>query len=202
MENVRRIVIACMDFRLNAYLNENYNDGKTLFFRNAGGHVKGLEAGLSKMLKSGNISSIVVIVHDGSEKRHVKGCAAMGAIKEDIEGRRECNREFETEVVSFFKDRKFGSISEIEEYNRKVQEEALGNLVKSLNIPQVEIEAKLVHTCDVYSDDGKQREKVMVEGEPSSERYKDGVYYIQSGNRLGDVELAQTLGIRSLTKKM
>ena len=59
----KRLVLACMDRRLNMYLDEHYNDGNTLFLRNAGANAHCLLQSISDAVISGTVNKIVVLGH-------------------------------------------------------------------------------------------------------------------------------------------
>ncbi|MEM0177086.1 hypothetical protein [Metallosphaera sp.] len=50
-----RIVISCMDRRLNQFLEKNFNDGNTIFVRNAGASVNSLRNTLALLKRADEI---------------------------------------------------------------------------------------------------------------------------------------------------
>ncbi len=93
----KRIVLACMDRRLNAHLDENYNDGNTLFLRNAGANAHCLLQSIGNAVNSGEIDSIVVLGHTD--------CGAMKVVFDAIVNRNGsyCNG-IRDKIVNLFED--------------------------------------------------------------------------------------------------
>ncbi len=59
----KRLVLACMDRRLNGHLDEKYNNGNTLFLRNAGANAHCLLQSISEAVSEGKIDEILVLGH-------------------------------------------------------------------------------------------------------------------------------------------
>lgn len=86
-----------MDRRLNRYLDENYNDGNTLFLRNAGANAHCMLQSISDAVSSGSIDSIVVLGHTD--------CGAMKVVFDAIVNRNSsyCN-DIKSKIVGLFED--------------------------------------------------------------------------------------------------
>ncbi|MEL9969752.1 MAG: carbonic anhydrase, partial [Metallosphaera sp.] len=70
-----RIVISCMDRRLNEFLEKNYNDGETVFIRNAGANINSLKETKALIKKA---DEIIILPHTD--------CGAMGVVERALNG--------------------------------------------------------------------------------------------------------------------
>ena len=200
---IERILLCCMDFRCGVHLNENYLDGKTLGFSNAGSHVKGEEKGMREAIEANKdtIKEIVILFH-GSKDKDTKGCAAMNYVYETIKGGGTGEPQFEQNVISDFRGARFNSIQEVEAYNGKVQEKAILKLLKEMGLEgRFNVKVIYLETKEIYKPDGTAHtEKLMDIGECTTEKIKDTSHYQIRGSKT-DVAAAQLLGIKDASKK-
>lgn len=107
MTEINRIVITCMDRRLSEEAEKNYNDGKTIFARNAGGLPSGLKNTIKKILNENeNIHEIVMMPHTD--------CGAMGAVFKSLIQGEKFDQEIFDGLVKTFENKPIMSRDELE----------------------------------------------------------------------------------------
>ena len=127
-----RIVVACMDRRLSNYLDRTYNDGSTLFIRNAGpdaSRVIATISGLVSKYKSGDRKiEIVVVAHSDCGACSIAYSALKeGKVFDDI---------IKGSVVESYKSLSFSTRNELESKNPGLQIDRIyASLPGSGNIP-------------------------------------------------------------------
>jgi len=112
-----RIIISCMDRRLNRYLDQ-WNDGNTVFVRNAGSNVGSLRDTL-KLLKGAD--EIVVLPHTD--------CGAMGVVHKALSG--EKMPDVLNPLITPFLNLRGKGREELERENLEVQLRSLRSLVNA-----------------------------------------------------------------------
>ncbi|BCS92468.1 carbonic anhydrase [Metallosphaera javensis (ex Sakai et al. 2022)] len=170
-----RIVISCMDRRLNEYLEKNFNDGNTVFVRNAGANVNSLKNTISLLKKA---DEILILPHTD--------CGAMGVVERALKG--EKLPEGLEPLISPF--RKFVGYSkpQLEQVNLQVQESTLKGMVKA------KITSELIRTEELNAPPSSDNVALVLS--PSTRRYSEIIphdmmyktYVIQTEND-GDIDV-------------
>jgi carbonic anhydrase len=126
MEKIERIVIGCMDRKMNLKpLDDSYNDGRTLFLRNAGCNVNGLRDNILEIIdnRDNEIKSIVALPH--------QNCKAMLVVKRALDGEK-VSDEIMAGLVRFYTQVRTNTDIDKENYN--IQKAALEEIVKGSGI--------------------------------------------------------------------
>jgi hypothetical protein len=118
---MERLVVSCMDRRLNGYL-DSMNDGKTMFLRNAGGNVGSLAPSMLFFL-NGGIRRIHVIVHTD--------CGAMKVIAGARDKSMKVSDRVHRGLVASFQGVRFSDGKELERANEVLQRDAATALAGS-----------------------------------------------------------------------
>ncbi|WP_231961140.1 MULTISPECIES: carbonic anhydrase [Sulfolobaceae] len=106
-----RLVISCMDRRLNHFLRENYSD--SIVVRNAGANMLSLSKTLEKYKNM--IDEVIVLPHTD--------CGAMKVVFSSIKEGKKITSIVEDKLVNQFRDKAFNTLSELERLNLEVQTE-------------------------------------------------------------------------------
>ncbi len=106
-----RLVISCMDRRLNYYIRENYSD--SIVIRNAGANILSLSKTLEKYKNI--VDEVIVLPHTD--------CGAMKVVYSSIKEGKKITSIVEDKLVNQFMDKTFNTLSELERLNLKVQTE-------------------------------------------------------------------------------
>jgi len=107
MAEINRIVITCMDRRLSEEVENTYNDGKTVFARNAGGLPGGLKNTIKRILKENDtIKEIVMMPHTD--------CGAMGAVFKCLMQGEKFDQEILDGLVKYFENKPILNREELE----------------------------------------------------------------------------------------
>ncbi len=114
-----RLVIACMDRRLNKYL-DSLNDGRTIFLRNAGGNVGSLASSIRYILNNHGIRRIHVVTHTD--------CGAMKVVAGARDKSMKVSDTVQEGLVRYFNRVEFGNRGELEKANEALQQEAIAKL--------------------------------------------------------------------------
>lgn len=128
-----KLVISCMDRRLNAYLKKNYGDA--IVVRNAGANLKSLQKTLEKYKYSA--TEVIILPHTD--------CGAMKVVYSSLKEGKKITSLVEENLVSQFTNSEFNSLTELERLNLKIQIEnarrIFGDKVKGelIDINKIEI---------------------------------------------------------------
>ncbi len=196
-DSANRLVISCMDRRLSGYLDSKYNDGKTLFLRNAGANVKTLGNSILSILKSNGITKVVIAPHTD--------CGAMGYVEKVLTGAATPSPQLDEALVSQFKGSQHENRDELErDVNPMTQrvefDDAAGDSADGIEVSTDLIE---ISKLEIPAHEG---EHILTITRPSAIPYGDllkrysGVgmfdsYFVQSGSVSDvspDIELAIT----------
>jgi len=189
-----RLVLSCMDRRLNEYL-DSLNDGNTIFLRNAGANLYAVKNTIDTLLNNENITEIKVITHTDCGAMKSVAAALSGELKLDLAGE---------VLVDKFKGEKFATVEELEKINTELQKKAVEEIAKRRGIKG---SAELLDLSKLnIPKENKEHKFVLLE--PSVKKYSDiisseemfNTYIIQSASleeKLPDLEIAiKVLGIK------
>ncbi len=190
-----------MDRRLSLLMDSKYNDGKTIFIRNAGASVYTAFNSIKQAINEEKIKSIIIAVHTD--------CGAMGYVHDVLSGKAIPPASISSALVSHFQDEKFASREEIEKkINPMLQENAISKLAMQHNI---EVHTEIIETEKIELPEKEGRHALIITL-PSSAKYSELIkglgigifdaYFIQAFNiedMLPDVEMAvSVLGIKDV----
>ncbi len=164
-----------MDRRLNEFLEREYNDGNTIFVRNAGANVGSLKATLS-LLKSAD--EIVILPHTD--------CGAMGVVEKALKG--ESLPSSLEPLISPFRKYSNYTKGQLEQVNPEVQRSSVSNLTKA------KVRVDLVKTEELNAPPSNDNVALMMP--PSNKRYSEMItpdmmyrtYVIQSQGDDGEID--------------
>jgi len=192
---VMKLIISCMDRRLNAYLDA-FNDGNTLFLRNGGANVRGLKSSIESIINENNISEIKVITHTD--------CGAMKVVDKVLKDEIKLSNNVVDNLVEQFRGRDFGNSAELEKINKEVQENEILAIASKHGI---DAHAELLNISEIEdNENSKEHEFYLMK--PGKAKYasiieKEGMfstYIIQSlslDEQYTDIEIATSaLGIK------
>ncbi|ABP94567.1 MULTISPECIES: carbonic anhydrase [Metallosphaera] len=170
-----RIVISCMDRRLNQFLEKNFNDGNTIFVRNAGANVNSLRNTLALLKKA---DEILLLPHTD--------CGAMGVVEKALKGEK-LPAELEP-LISPFRKYLGYTKAQLEKVNVEVQESALKGAVKA------KVRSELIRTEELNAPASS--DNVALVMPPSTRKYSEVIspdmmyrtYVIQTDND-GDIDV-------------
>ncbi|WP_338598149.1 carbonic anhydrase [Sulfolobus tengchongensis] len=118
-----RLIISCMDRRLNSYIRKNYPNAVVI--RNAGANVNSLINTLEKY--KNNVDEVVLLPHTD--------CGAMKVVFSSLKEGKKLTSIVEESLVNQFSSKRFDSLSDLERLNLEIQSERLirifGNKVKA-----------------------------------------------------------------------
>lgn len=98
MIGIERVLITCMDTRLSEEAEKNYNDGKTIFARNAGGLPGGLKNTVKRILEENSgIKEVLIMPHTD--------CGAMGAVFRCLMQGEKFDQEILDGLVKYFENK-------------------------------------------------------------------------------------------------
>lgn len=164
-----RLVVSCIDRRLNAFLEKNYGDGETIFVRTAGANVNSL-GDTAPLLKQA--SKIIIVTHSD--------CGAIGVVHKALnEG--PVPDEVGKLVNPFLK---YAGLTrpELEELNSVVQE----NLARQISAADVQTEFVRTEKLDARPSGSI----MAVITQPSSLKYSE----MLPGGKVNDAFIVQNLG--------
>ncbi len=184
---MERIVVSCMDRRLSGYLDSKYNDGKTLFMRNAGANVSDLERSIREaLMEYPEIESLHVAAHTD--------CGAMGVVYDALTNPAHYNG-YDYDIKKVLLDRFAGMAiarkDMLERINKNIQELAVSYMLPG----ELRVTSELIDlsALSIPESNGKH---VLVISEPSNARYADmaktvnaqiqSIYFIQ-GYEIKDI---------------
>lgn len=182
-----RIVISCMDRRLSKYLEDKYNDGETLFIRNAGASLHTLINTVKQLAITSPIKKIVIAPHTD--------CGAMGLVFNTIHGTTVPSPEVEKALVSRYRGQKFNDRKELENINVDLQRSVLAAFAQTIG---AEVETDLVEMSklDIPQHEG---EHILTLTKPSATRYSQMISRFRDG-KIGmfDSYFIQARGVRDV----
>lgn len=117
MVNIDTIVISCMDRRLSSYLDKEYNNGNTIFLRNAGANARTLANSIKQLAIANHIKHLIVLPHTD--------CGAMGYVYNSIKGELKPSLMIEEALVNQFRNIDFEDRADLEEQNADLQRKSL-----------------------------------------------------------------------------
>jgi hypothetical protein len=182
---------------------DRHNNGNRIFLRNAGANVLGLIRSIESIEKKDKVGKITVYVHDDCKAMSlVYNIVKNGKIEDGkviLDGKPVDDEVIRT-LVDQFKDEKFDTISELEQLNKKKQEEALKKLSERIDCS---VEMILVKNLNVPSNSAGHNVFVM---KPSEMPYKklmgDDMFghYVIQGEYIDelkpDISVARILNLR------
>ncbi len=183
---MERLVISCMDRRLNLFIEEQYPDAVVL--RNAGANVYALESKIKDIVREKDIREIIVLAHTD--------CGAMGKVYSVLKQNAHAEEDLAEELISHYSGLEFSTREELESENYRMQVDELKAAFPSLRISGELIDMKNIN---VPAEDKGHRLLVM---EPSKPNYSKIVSslglslfqcYIVQGNTeiaMPDIKLA------------
>lgn len=197
MANIDRMVISCMDRRLSDYLDSKYNNGSTIFLRNAGANVHTLSNSVRQILSDNKITKIIIAPHTD--------CGAMGLVHKALNGEVNPSGQISQDLVQQFKMAASSTRDEIErKVNPEIQKASIEKIAKLSN-PKISVELIDLSKLNIPKHEG---EHILTITPPSSvsysqliKKYKDGKvgmfdsYFIQASETKDvypDVEIAIT----------
>ncbi len=177
-----RLVISCMDRRLNRYLDE-LNDGDTLFVRNAGANASSLHYTL-KLIRDAD--EVIVLPHTD--------CGAMGVVHRALSGEKINGVD---SLITPFHGLEGSSRHELELENLRVQKEK----IKAISGGRVS--GEIINTESLQTPSFSDYIAAIMQ--PSSKKYSailpemDGTYVIQVSGSDSDIDISiarKFLGIK------
>ncbi|ACP47329.1 carbonic anhydrase [Sulfolobus islandicus Y.N.15.51] len=108
-----KLVVSCMDRRLNSYLKKKYPDA--IVIRNAGANVNSLLITFEKY--KDRVDDVILLPHTD--------CGAMKVVYSSLKEGKKITSLVEEKLVSQFSSKKFSSLSELERLNMEIQKENL-----------------------------------------------------------------------------
>ncbi|QKR00217.1 carbonic anhydrase [Metallosphaera tengchongensis] len=147
-----RLVISCMDRRLNHFLEKEYNDGKTTFVRNAGANIGSLKETL-RLLKEAE--EIVILPHTD--------CGAMGVVEKALRG--ETLPNLLKPLITPFQNLRVSNRAELETLNTRVQEELARKVTKA------RVSSRLIRTEELNAPASS--DNLAIVTAPSTRRYSE-----------------------------
>lgn len=160
MGNFDRLVISCMDRRISEYLDSRYNDGSTVFLRNAGANISTLSKSIESILNAESIKSVIIAPHTD--------CGAMGLVQTVLSGKAKVSENVEKGLVSRFRNASYSNRGELERIvNPAMQENEMRRLVRS---PSIGTSTELIDlsTLQIPTDGGRH---LLTFTKPSPSRY-------------------------------
>jgi hypothetical protein len=161
-EEIDKIIITCMDRRLNETLDE-MNDCRTVILRNAGGDVDSLRKSLQEQFKlHPKINKVEVLTHND--------CGAMKYILNLTPEDYDLNRG----LVEKFKDIEAKSLGELERVNLILQTSSAEDICSRKNLNKTELTYIVSNEIDLSKmESGKQHhgEHFLVVIPPTTEKY-------------------------------
>lgn len=199
---MEKIVVSCMDRRLNSQFDEK-NDGKTLYVRNAGGNVRGAEATIRYLIENHNIKELHLAPHKD-------GCGGVNDALEKLKAKGD-EDEPDSALVKQFRSsgvRENCTLEELERKNEVMQKEEAERLFSKM-VPAITSELVGIPSSASVKHEGKH---FLVVTKPSESRYqsitdalgkeRSDCYFIQAETMeevIPSASLAITkLGIRSI----
>lgn len=192
-----KILITCMDRRLNGYVDER-NDGKTIILRNAGANVKGLAESINSLLNNENVDSVEVITHTD--------CGAMKVAFATLHEGEKASDAISENLVEQFSKQNFANLEELELLNEKTQNEGIKKIAEERGVQH---KSELLDISKLNAPAGDNEHKLFIM-KPTSKKYSelivgselDSAYIIEAmsiDEVMSDIEIAvKNLGIGGL----
>jgi len=195
---MKRIVLACMDCRMNGILEEDYGDDDTVIVRNAGANVAGLKGTLRELVKSNGVEEIRIIPHTD--------CGAMKAVVlrlKDNDSRID-DSTFDTLVGQFellYKEGEIENNEDVEEFSPEIQRKSAAGMCKRVTSELVELEEGVPKGKHVLLVLGPSKVSDYVRVFKAVKEDPHHCYMIQARQEdvINDIKLAvRVLGIRDI----
>lgn len=187
MSDISRILISCMDRRLSAFLDSEYNDGSTVFVRNAGANVLTVLNTVKQLSIEHPIKSIVIAPHTD--------CGAMGLVEAAINGRAKTSAQIDKYLVSQFKVNRFADRKELESrINCDVQAASISPFARSIGA-SLDIRLIDLSNLDILADTGRH---ILTLVKPSKTMYLDLIRRYSDNVGMFDSYFIQARGIRDV----
>ncbi len=190
---MNKLVISCMDRRLNDFIEQHYSD--CFVIRNAGANVYPITKEIKDLIKDKDIREIVLLAHTD--------CGAMKKVFGVIKDRKPVDLDLEDNLISHYRDLNFTNISELEKDNLKLQINKLKD-----EFPETKIEGRLLQIEDIKVPEEEGIHELII-ANPSKPGYSGllnelslnhfSVYVLQSdiNNVMPDLKLAvKDLGVK------
>ncbi len=186
-----KVLISCMDRRLNNYIESKYSD--FFVFRNAGANVYGIEQQLKEFVNDHNVDKLVIAPHTD--------CGAMKVVKSSLEGKQR-DSDIDNLLTNHFLSFKD---SNLEEKNKEIMFNRLNELFNYLDIEVDFIDINKIETKE------DKNEHILLVTSPYKPIYKEifnelnlepfGTYIIQARTDLvlTDIKIGiERLGIKNI----
>lgn len=192
-----KILITCMDRRLNSYLDER-NDGSITILRNAGANVMGLTESITNLLNDQNVDSIEVLTHTD--------CGAMKVVFGVLHNEENASDAVLANLVAQFSKRGFANNGELEILNEKIQGDGAKKIADVRGIKHI---SELLDISRLNTSGGGHDHKLFIM-KPTSKKYSEligseelgSAYIIEAMNIdevMSDIEIAvKNLGISNI----
>lgn len=186
MPEISRIVVSCMDRRLSSFLDLTYNDGKTVFVRNAGANITTALNTIKQLSIEFPVKEIVLVPHTD--------CGAMGLVAAAIAGKA-VSPQVEECLVAQFRNRQFSDRDELEKnVNGRIQKAAIGPFAKSIGA-KVEVALVDLLGLDIPKDSGRHLLSIT---KPSPTKYRDFISRYSDAPGIFDSYFIQANGIKDV----
>lgn len=156
----KRLVIACMDRRLNKFLDDKFNDGNTLFLRNAGANAFCIEDDIKKLVKEENIKHVHIVTH--------KDCKAMLIVYEAMAKHKHFSKRITKNLISCFTSLEKMDREGLEKSDGKVQ----SDIIKGIYGKKLKITAELVDLNKINVPSSHSGELFLMVTEPTTDKYQ------------------------------
>ncbi|ASI13597.1 carbonic anhydrase [Candidatus Mancarchaeum acidiphilum] len=190
---MNKLVISCMDRRLNDLIEEQYSD--CFIIRNAGANVYPVAKEIKDLIKNKDIREIILLAHTD--------CGAMNKVFGIIKRGKSADPDLEESLISQYRKLDFDSIDELEKDNLNLQVDKLKS-----EFPETKIDGRLIRIEDIkVPKDDKIHELILAN--PSKPGYSGlldqlslnhfSAYILQSdtNNIMPDLKLAVAdLGVK------
>ena len=195
------ILVACMDRRLNQFIEENVNStkAKTIVLRNAGADIDNLEGSIMEAVSLYDLQLAVVVVHND--------CAAMKEISRIKTGTKSEFEEFRT------MSKKYSSLvpEKLCEENKGIQLKSLEGLL-SISGSAAKVKSEMVDVSKAPISEGERKIAILIDtpekphtnygeiakriGSEVSDVYF--IQYIKNDNPIPDAGIAIKAGVRDI----
>ena len=184
---MNRVVVSCMDRRLSSFLDETYNDGRTVFVRNAGANMATVVNTVKQLSIEFPIKKIVIAPHTD--------CGAMGIVDSAVHANAKASQAIENSLVAQFRKLGFDSRKALEErLNGSVQRDAIASFAKSIG---AEVDVSLIDLgrLDLPAHSGKH---ILTITKPTATSYFELLKRFGEGVGMFDSYFIQAKGMRDV----
>ncbi|MDE1860935.1 MAG: hypothetical protein KGH72_04440 [Candidatus Micrarchaeota archaeon] len=182
-----RLVVTCMDWRLDRFIDRDLNDGNTIILRDAGGSAGTMENTIKQLSIAYNVTAIVMAGHTD--------CGAMGLVFKAVREGAVTSPDVEHALVRPFRGQIFETRAELEslnpelqagrirEYADKIGAHATPMLidVATLDLPKHDGEKRLIITKPTLTHNSRLQQRDTGEGAEHAH------YYFIQANSVSDV---------------